>query len=310
MTYFKRFFHAWDSFWFAPTSPYSMAAFRIAFGAYLLIYFLRFLPNVSLMFSTQGVYSPFLVPDYAPAPLFAWLIYAFTLAVIAAFTLGYKSRIVNPLLLAVFMYHWLLNLAVLNCSFDRINIILLIILLFVKTDAVWSVASGWKDRTDEKVSAWPVRLIQIQIALIISGAGFWKVINPNWHEGEMMLNTLQSSWATPFAFSFVSLDLPLWVFTVLTWSVIIFECLMGPALYLKITAKTAILAGTLFHLSIWLFLDIPEFLNCVPCYLLFLKGEEIYAYKNRIVTFFAKLLNIPLSRLDNHNQPKPTSSAN
>ncbi len=63
-----RMGHFWYRLWFEPIAAYPLAAFRIAFGCYLLAYLLEYAFVVDLAFSNEGVYSPFLIPDLAPSP--------------------------------------------------------------------------------------------------------------------------------------------------------------------------------------------------------------------------------------------------
>jgi hypothetical protein len=61
----------WQTFWCDPVLGFSLAAFRILFDRYLLGYFLSFAPNVNLLFSNPGVYSPYLIADFALPPFAA-----------------------------------------------------------------------------------------------------------------------------------------------------------------------------------------------------------------------------------------------
>src|SRR5579872_4931015 len=154
---------AWNIFWFRNVQPHSLAAFRILFGSYLLIYFLRFAPDVELMFSTKGVYTPFLLPDLGLPVFGAWMAYFVMLLVIGAFILGFRTRFVTPVLLALFLYYYFLNLAVNNTAFDRLNIIFLAILCFADLDAAWAIREGrlQTGKRERLVSVWAIRLITI-----------------------------------------------------------------------------------------------------------------------------------------------------
>jgi hypothetical protein len=305
---------AWNRFWFRRVPPYSLAAFRIIFGAYLLVYFLRFAGDVDVMFSNRGVYAPFLLPDLGLPPFWAWGLYFATLAVITLFTLGLRTRFITPTLLALYGYYYCLNLAVNDTAFDRLNLIFLAVLCFGKLDAAWSIRGGRQQRLEvgkpnarvrpdsalsarvrqgNGVSIWPIRLITIQVAFLYFGAGYWKLINPYWHSGEMLRWTLVGPWGTPLAFSLVGLHPPAVFFDVLTWSVIALEISMPILLFSRRVQAYAFVAGFLFHLSIALLLHIPEFMNCVCAYVLFVKPETVQHWGNllfiRLGAFFARL---------------------
>jgi vitamin K-dependent gamma-carboxylase-like protein len=277
MAFLRACTRRWNQYWFEPISPYPIAAFRILFGIYLLVYFLSFLPSVDVLFSNVGVTLPFLLPDWTlPGPI-AWLVYAVMLLLIGLFIIGYATRVVTPLLLVLFLYYYAMYFGWAHRSFDRINLIFLILLCGADVNAVWS----WGSRTgreDRLVAAWATRLIRLEVALIYFGSGIHKLVNPLWHDGQLLQMTYQSEWATPAAFWFVRLGLPQWFFDGLTWGVIAFELAMGPALYSRYTRKWSMLLGLAFHLGTLVLLGIPQFLSCVTSYVLFLPGEEVRRY--------------------------------
>src|SRR5262245_50074792 len=65
----------WNQFWFAEVSGHSLAAFRISFGIYLLGYFGSFAPNVNLIFSSDGITIPYLIPDWSLPPVLCTALY-------------------------------------------------------------------------------------------------------------------------------------------------------------------------------------------------------------------------------------------
>ncbi len=272
----ERILANWNSFWFAEAPGHSLAAFRILFGIYLLGYFLSFAPNVNLIFSNQGIYIPYLIPVRALAPVAASALYIFTLLVIGAFILGYRTLLVTPLVLVMYLYFYFLNLAVKNTAYDRLNLIFLFILCFANLDGVWSIrdTSGKGAARTYMAPFWGVRMIRIQVCLLYFGAGLWKLLSPHWHTGQMMRWTLIGPWGTPLGFWLVNLDPPMWFFTTLTWSVILFEFTMPVALNVRKLQPYAFAAGVGFHLSVALFLSIPEFLDCVAAYILFVPPER------------------------------------
>ena len=91
----------------------------------------------------------------------------------------------------------------------------------------------------------------------------------------------------------LSLEPPRWIFTGLTWSVVGFELALGPMLYFRPTRKFAIAGGMGFNLSVWIFLGIWGFLNCLPAYLLFLDPHAIRAYGVVAARRAATALNLP-----------------
>jgi hypothetical protein len=280
--------HRLEQFWSDRMSPYPIAAFRVLLGMYLFIYFISLLPHVTLFFSNEGVYMPFLVPDIAPSPPVAWLLYGLTLALITAFTLGWRTRVVTPLLLGAFLYHYLLNLAVNNTAYDRLIILFLLMMCFACSDLVWSVAARRNQTAfsngEPTVSAWPTRLIGLQVALLYLGSGLYKLAHPIWHSGDIMSQTLTGPWGTPVAFWFAGFGWPGGLYTLLAWGVIAFECLCGFMFYVKPVRRYFLGLGMVFHLSIWLMLNIPQFMVCVCAYVTLVEGDTL----RRAVTHLIK----------------------
>jgi len=279
----------WDEFWFKDVSPYPLAAFRILFGIYLLFYLGSFIPKVEVSFSNFGVYVPFIIPDIAPGPVGAYLIYYSMLALIAAFIVGLKTRFVTPLVLIFYLYHYFINLAVKNHSYDRVIIYLLLVLSFAEIDRVWSVSKRLRKKIskNEMIMGWAQRLICVLLCVIYFGMSVYKFTDPDWYTGTMIEMNMHGEWGTPLAYWIISLGLPAWVFTGMAWSTIALEMILAWTLFVKPLQKYVFLLGTLFHLSIYLLLNIPEFLFMPMIYVLFVDG----AFVRKIGNKFCSIVN-------------------
>ncbi len=268
----------WDRFWHREVLPHGLAAFRILFGVFLLAYIAPLLNRVELMYSSQGIYVPFLIPDIAPSPSLAVLIFVGFLSAIGLFISGFHTRVVTPVLLTLFTYHWCLNLAINNTAYDRLIVTLLAICCFAKLDGAWSVTSLRNPKPPQAtihVPGWPGRLIMVQLALLYFGSGLWKLSGSAWRTGEMLRMTMMGPWATPAAFWLVNLGLPDWLFDALAWTTVGFELIAGFALFVPRLRVPFMAVGAGFHLSIWLFLNIGEFMFCVATYVLFFQPEAV-----------------------------------
>ena len=71
----SRLVESWERFWTARDQGHSLALFRILLGIYLFFYFLRYAFQTTAVFSSHAVLTPFVIPDIAPPPLIALLIY-------------------------------------------------------------------------------------------------------------------------------------------------------------------------------------------------------------------------------------------
>jgi Vitamin K-dependent gamma-carboxylase len=282
----------WTGFWFAEMSPYPMALFRSLFGCYLLLYFLGGLNHISLFYSNVGVYCPVLIPDVAPSPFVAFILYCTTIGLILALTIGYRVRIVAPLTLIFYLYHFCLNIWVRACSYDRLVVMALIILCLAPSDQVLSVTPPKRQTdVDPTVSAWPARLLALHISLFYLSTGIYKVLSPDWHTGRIIKGVMTSEFSSDLSFAVVGLKLPPFLFDIMAVSVIIFEllCPFGfliRDLSIKLAfSRTTIrlqgvqyyffLAGILFHIGIAIFMQIPQFFICPVYYVLFMPGGDI-----------------------------------
>jgi hypothetical protein len=89
----------------------------------------------------------------------------------------------------------------------------------------------------------------------------------------------------------------------LVWSIIAFELTMPFALFSGKPRKFAIVIGFFFHLSIALLLNIPEFMNGVCAYVLFVKPEAVQKRFQKIRSA------IPWSSLSHHAGGPPRKEA-
>ncbi len=296
----------WTGFWFAEMSAYPMALFRLLFGCYLLIYFLGGLNYISLFYSNLGVYCPMFIPDVAPSPAVAFILYCTTVLLILALIAGYRVRIVAPLLLIFYLYHFCLNIWVRACSYDRLIAMALIILCLAPSDQVLSVTAGKRQTViDPAVSAWPARLLALHICLFYLSTGLYKMLSPDWHTGEILKGVMTSEFSSDLAFAVVGLKLPSFLFDIMAVSVISFELLCPFGFLIRdISIKLAFsqttmqlqrvqyyffLAGILFHTGIAIFMQIPQFFICPVFYVLFMPASDIRNLLRRAQERFSRV---------------------
>jgi vitamin K-dependent gamma-carboxylase len=262
----KRLATAWNAHFFAEGSDHRIAAVRVLVGLYVLVYFGAQLPDAALSYSYEGVYSPYLLPDYAPSAPVAYALLAALLACGLALTLGYRTRIATPTLLALFAYHYFLGLGEKQSAFDRLLAIDLLILCFADSGRVLGLDAR---RPGPPLLAWPERMLALQTFWLYLGPGLWKLFTPSWHTGVLLKSNLQGMFATPLAFSIVRLDLSQTTWAVLSCSVIAFELAMVPLLVVRRTRTLALLLGFAFHALNCVVLVIPEFLLSLAAYPVF-----------------------------------------
>jgi hypothetical protein len=276
---------AWNRFFYAPSGGQRVAAFRILLALFLLGYFGSMLPHVALMFSSQGVYTPYLVPDIAPPAAIAWALFAAMLACTVALLLGYRSELAAAALLGLFAYHYFLQLAVKESVFDRLIAFDLIVLCFADSGRVWGLDARRAPARAPVV--WAERLLMAQAVLLYTGSGLWKLANPAWHTGVLLRSTMQSMFATSLAFALVRLDLSPAAWTAFSWAVIGFELSMGPLLLVRKTRPLALVLGAGFHLFNCFVLVIPEFLVAMATYPVFIQPATLQRWGDAIAMRFS-----------------------
>jgi hypothetical protein len=278
MDLIKAAYRTWDDYFFGPILPYPLAAFRILFGAYLLCYFLKFVTNVPLLFSDQGIYVPFLIKDIAPPPIVALMMYGFTMLLAMAFMVGFHTRFVTPLLFVAFLYHYLLSLAVHAVTYDILIIILLFVLSFASLDKVWSVVFFWQppaDREEVKIIGWANRFLCLYLSIFYLGMVAYKLTNLNWYSGYCLEMNFHGMWATPLAFWVVNQNLPMSFFSALTYGALVVEFLCSFGLYNRRIQNYVFFLGFMFHFLVAILLSIPEFLLVPLIYVLFVDPVKV-----------------------------------
>ena len=281
----SRALAAWNRFFHAPSGGQRIAAVRVALSLYLLAYFGSMAAHVPLLFSSEGVYLPYLVPDYAPPQAVAVALFALMVGATGALLLGYRTALFAPLLLALFLHHYFLQLAVKQSSFDRLIALDLLVLCFANSGRVF----GLDARRGPAPARWPERVLAIQTVMLYSGAGLWKLFNPGWHSGVLLYANLQGMWATPLAFTWVQQDLPPAFWAVSSWLIIALELLLGPLLIMRRTRPIALVLGAGFHLVNCVVLVIPEFLVCLASYPVFVREATLQRGFERVARLAQRL---------------------
>jgi hypothetical protein len=163
---------------------------------------------------------------------------------------------------------WLLSLSFaglnqyIDNAGDQIRGIVLFYLMLCPSGAVWSVDSWWRARRRGRtgpvtVYPWPLRLLFVQLVLIYFLNGLYKLFSEDWREGTSLYYVLCDLTLTRF--SYVQLPVPYALTKVCTWAVLAWEVGFPLWVALPWTRKPALVCGVLFHLGIWLTMEIGGF---------------------------------------------------
>lgn len=200
-----------DAWWFAPVSVLPMAVARVLLGTALLGAYLSLLPSFDVLLAPDGLLGGTFHAD-VPGPTIGrsttdnirWLqpatdprliatLYGALLVASAAFAIGYHTRIAG------------VAAVVLHVAFHGRNEFVFwgwaeILTAF----AVYVVLSpsgrrlsvdAWRQRRagsggEPRMTAWPLRLLQLHVALVYVVAAWSRLDNPHWLDGSMLSRIL------------------------------------------------------------------------------------------------------------------------
>lgn len=214
MTKIIRSFHAvWLGFkgWVEePIDPRPLGLFRLWFGFLALVNLLLLWPDMEMWFGNHGVIPPELHQQLTST--FRIQIFALTgysdNAILVMKILGLAGGL--GLVLGVFprtaafcmwlvasSYAWR-NSAILH-SGDSLIRIGSFFLMFARSDAAFSLTSffrnggekSWSHSKYSFVSAWPQRILQIQLCIVYLAAALWKFKGESWRQGTAVGTVLQ-----------------------------------------------------------------------------------------------------------------------
>ncbi len=279
------FLQRWEHWWFRPVPPHALAIFRIAFGAFLLAIWLHKLPQVPMLFSDRGLILPLwaslstgpLHAFFPPTIALAWFLYAVFIIALLLFTLGVQMRLAGLVAFFLNVYYWFLSLHLFNTSFDRLFIVLLLVVALSGADRTLSWRSYWRSDFARwtPVSILPQRILALQITAVYLGVGFQKLWLPDWQTGEVLPSSMSGIWGTSIAFWFVQQHWPTWFYDASVFFIKFFEVTIPFGLWIPGLRRWFMAGGIIFHVLITLLLKIWWFLVLIPAYIVFFDPEDI-----------------------------------
>jgi uncharacterized membrane protein YphA (DoxX/SURF4 family) len=277
----------WTRFWHQPVRAERLALMRILLGVALLTdQLFQYLPNLMEFFGYTGVAPRGLHDAYQlrhwrwtvllfhhddPATLysffFAWV------GVTLAWTLGLCTRLANVLVWLGTMCWINRNPNILNGGDDTLQVGLFLLMLSPCGKALSLDAWLRRRRTGDDGPAytppWSLRLIQIQLCVIYLTTGFVKLLGEGhidtdtgwpagtWWDGSSIHYVL--NYTTMSRWSFAQLPLPLWLTAAMTYTCVWWETLFSLLVLCRWTRPWTLLFGLLFHLGIWLTIEVGWF---------------------------------------------------
>jgi hypothetical protein len=268
----------WEEFWHEPLRAERLALTRILLGVALLSdQLFQYLPHLDEFFGPEGVSPAGLYEWYAlrywqwPALLFhtddpatVQTLFWLWVGVTAAFTLGFCTRLAN-LALWVLTYAFLTRTPpILNAGDSVLKVGVFWLLLSPCGRTLSLDALLWRRATGPTtVPAWPVRLIQLQLCFLYLSTGLSKLFRVSepfvgtWWDGTSLHYVLND--VTMSRWSYTQLPLPLWLTAPATWVSVWWEVLFPLLVLSRHTRAFALWFGVLFHLGIWLTIEVGWF---------------------------------------------------
>jgi hypothetical protein len=278
--------------WTQPIRAERLAALRIGLAAVLLVDVLTsYLPHASEFYGRDSLGAPGTFvggsaywsllegvesPAGVRAALLAWA------AAAAGLLLGAAPRACAAAAWALSVSFGTVNLAVENAG-DTVRTILLFYLMLCPCGAAWSLDAwllrGRRGPGPFLVHPWPARLLLVQLACIYFRNGVHKAVGHDWPAGDSLYLVLGDLTLTRWSYAW--LPLPYLLTRLLTWLVLAWEFLF-PVLLLWPRLRLPVLCfGVVFHLGIWLSLELGGFSPYMLCMYLPLLPWERWADRRR-----------------------------
>ncbi|HEX7350858.1 HTTM domain-containing protein [Brachybacterium sp.] len=256
-------------------SDYGIAVMRIASGSFLLGWLLLNLPVASRIWGPDSQYwqpyreilgynAPFNALQQAGPGLF-WLWYVITIALVVAFTLGWRTRFVTPLLFIAYTTLNGQNTPISDGGNYFIRI-MLIYLILMDVSRRWSLDARRRARAEKPETQTGSVLHNIGLCLVIAQicivyleAGLYKVQGSLWQNGTAVYYPLQSVAYGPFpqlADLLTYFALPVVIATYVT---VLAQIAFPFLLFHRITRRIGLILLLGMHVSIAVIMGLPFF---------------------------------------------------
>ncbi|MBM4070680.1 MAG: hypothetical protein FJ271_17255 [Planctomycetes bacterium] len=279
----SEYSNSWQRFWHEPVRAQRLAVTRIFLALALLTdQLIQYLPHLSMFYGPEGV-APTGVHDEWLLDTWRWTILIFNtddvilvtlafwlrVAVTCAFLVGWHTRLMSVLL-------WFMTLCFLNRNpalrngADDVLMAGLFLLMLSPCGRALSLDRRRELRrlgpaapTPPMTVAWPLRLIQIQVCIIYLTTGIAKLFRSDvlfegtWWDGTSLHYVLNDT--TMSRFSYAQLPWPLWLTAPATYLSVAWEVLFTPLIMWRRTRKWTLWFGLLFHLGIFLTIEVGWF---------------------------------------------------
>ncbi len=256
-------------------ADYGLAVMRIASGVFMFGWLVINIPVAARIWGPGSAYWdgfrailgyqwPLnLLREAGTGPF--WLWYVATILLAVAFILGWRTRIVTPILFVFYAGIVAQNVTIADGGNYFLRI-MLIYLVFADVSRRWSLDARRRSRKNLKESETGTVLHNLALCLVVGQlcmvyleAGLYKVQGTLWQNGTAMYYPLQSQaygvfpWVSDLATHFT------WAVVLVTYFSVLIQIAFTFMLFNKITRRIALVGILAMHLGIALLMGLPFF---------------------------------------------------
>lgn len=260
-------------FWFGQVNSRPLSLFRVGIALVFLRDALLHIPIAAAFYSDSGLTSRavvralltdhplrFSLLDGIGQPWLATLFFLGWAGVSLCLFVGYKTRLAAALnFICVLSIYW--RNPFITSGADDILRVVSFWMLFIPLNHHYALDTWHRTQPEQTTDAFPVRLLQVQLALIYLGAGLSKLLGIQWTDGTALFYVLQlDSLLRPLGHWLRSVA-PLGSLQGLTYSVLLLEISFPILIFAPVKQPAlrhlALLAMGLMHLGIALAMTMP-----------------------------------------------------
>lgn len=254
---------------FQKTDSRQLAALRIALGMLTLLTLIGLVGEIDFYYTDEGWLPLKTALSYQSANEWSLLQLFTTVSAVRAFfalmilcslalIVGFKTRIVAWAcfigIASIQSRNWMNTY-----GGDAVLRLLLFYLALSKSGLSWSFDRR-RSPSEELAPVWPLRLMQIQIALIYGSSGLAKLHGADWVSGDaiamMLLNPVFARWDWVELLNIGPIN---WGFRTVTWLTLFWEVSFPILVFWKRSRPFVLALGLLLHLGIIVFLQLHWF---------------------------------------------------
>jgi predicted DCC family thiol-disulfide oxidoreductase YuxK len=281
----------WNRFFHEPMPATTLGLYRIFFGLMLLAYAWLISSDLLIWYGDKGV-LPLAESKNTPGGAGLNLLHflpnndlalqaffgVFTLAALCV-TFGFGTRVAQVVvyLCLVSLHHR--NMMLLH-SGDYFLRIASFWMMFANSGQAFSIdrliriARGKDTSAVAMVTPWPMRMIQMQVAMLYLCAFLWKIRGEPWLNGTAIYysSRLVEFWRFPTPYVFEHM----WTIKLMTWATLAIEFALGFLLWIKDWRYWILLSGVMLHAGIDWTMNIPMFAPIlVSAYITWVAPEDL-----------------------------------